>query len=289
MNYSYHTNIKDHPHLRQSFFNLALDTFNIDFKPWFEKGYWTSAYKPHGWFLGDKMVSNASANHMSLLINQEKISAIQIGTVMTHKDHRKLGLAKKLIENIIEEYQASNSFFYLFADNDAREFYKKLGFRVYKETDYSTDFESKTERNHLRKLDLSLEEDHYIFDVISKQQVLFKSDFEMVQKPTLSGFYGYLIYRDYLYLDEETQTIYILKDKGDLLELIDIIQTRPLTLESHLEKIVHYKQRVHFHFKPEPLSTEIQKTVLESDGPLMVYGLKVCLPSDFRFKATNQA
>lgn len=289
MDYTYHTNFKDQAPLRQSFFDLALDTFSINFKPWFEKGYWTSDYQPHGWFLGDKMVSNASVNHMSLLINQKKISAIQIGTVMTHKDHRKLGLAKKLMEKILEDYQASNSFFYLFADNEAQKFYEKLGFQVYKETDYSTDYDSKSQRAPLRKLDMTLEEDHYTFDVISKQQILFKGDFEMVQKSTLSGFYGYMIYRDHLYLEESSKTIYIFVDKGQDLEVIDIIQSQALSLEYHLQKLVHYKQKVHFHFKPEPIRSKVEKKPLDSDGPLMIYGLNIDLPSDFRFKATNQA
>jgi predicted GNAT family N-acyltransferase len=289
MTYQYETNFKDLPKLRESFFELSLEVFGINFQPWYEKGYWTSDYEPHGWFLEDQMLANVSVNHMQLFIDNHMISAIQIGTVMTHEDYRNRGLAKKLIKKIIDTYENNNSFIYLFANNNAKDFYKKIGFQIFEETDYYTDYTNNAERIPLRKLDLSLEEDHYIFDVISKQRVLFKSDFEMVQKSSLSGFYGYLIYQNHLYLDEASKTIYIMIDKDDSLELIDIIQTKTMTLDDHLKKIVNYQQRVHFYFKPETIPSEIKIKPLHSGDSLMIYGLKTKLPCDFRFKKTNQA
>lgn len=53
---------------------------------------------------------------MHFVQNGEKRNYIQIGTVMTDADHRKQGLARKLMEHVIETYEGKCDGIYLFAN-----------------------------------------------------------------------------------------------------------------------------------------------------------------------------
>ena len=71
---------------------------------------------------------------MTFLQNGVEKHYIQIGTVMTDENYRKQGLAKKLIEHVIKQYENECDGFYLFANLSAVDFYDKCGFS--KEMEY---------------------------------------------------------------------------------------------------------------------------------------------------------
>ena len=123
--------------LRLSFDALAQSTFGISFEKWYQSGCWTDAYVPYSVVLDGKVVANASANHMHLVIEGQRVDAIQIGTVMTDPLYRRRGLAQNLIENIISDYEKDVDFFYLAADEDAKSLYQKCGFSEIEEVKYT--------------------------------------------------------------------------------------------------------------------------------------------------------
>ncbi|MCR5735402.1 MAG: GNAT family N-acetyltransferase, partial [Lachnospiraceae bacterium] len=84
-----------------------------------------------------RMLSNVSANRMKFLQNGEEKYYIQIGTVMTDEDHRKQGLASRLIRHVISEYENECDGIYLFGNLDALGFYEKMGFKTVNEYRYS--------------------------------------------------------------------------------------------------------------------------------------------------------
>jgi predicted GNAT family acetyltransferase len=63
---------------------------------------------------------------MTIVSFGKEYQAIQIGTVMTHPDYRKKGLAKKLIEHITAIYEKQSDFIYLFANKTVLDFYLAL-------------------------------------------------------------------------------------------------------------------------------------------------------------------
>lgn len=123
--------------LRLSFDALAQSTFGISFEKWYQSGCWTDAYVPYSVVLDGKVVANASANRMHLVIEGQRVDAIQIGTVMTDPLYRRRGLAQNLIENIISDYEKDVDFFYLAADEDAKSLYQKCGFSEIEEVKYT--------------------------------------------------------------------------------------------------------------------------------------------------------
>lgn len=114
--------------LRHALNELAKKTFWIDFEDWVTGGYFEGDYIPYSFMENGKIISNVSANRMTFLQNGVERNYIQIGTVMTDENYRRRGLAKKLIDHVIEQYKDNCDGFYLFANLEALEFYDQCGF-----------------------------------------------------------------------------------------------------------------------------------------------------------------
>lgn len=114
--------------LRNSFIDLAIKTFDLSFKEWYRKGYWTDAYIPYALVSNNKVIANASANIIDLVWQDEPRRYIQIGTVMTDVDHRNKGLAGQLVNAILADWQDKADAFFLFANPNTVDFYPKFGF-----------------------------------------------------------------------------------------------------------------------------------------------------------------
>ena len=120
--------------LRHTLNDLTKKTFCFDFESWVTGGYFEGDYIPYSFIEDGKIISNVSANRMTFLQNGVEKKYIQIGTVMTDETYRRQGLAKKLMDHVVNQYKDSCDGFYLFANLDAVDFYNKCGFS--KETEY---------------------------------------------------------------------------------------------------------------------------------------------------------
>lgn len=123
--------------LRRKLNALTQKIFGFDFEGWVTKGYYQGDYIPYSFEDGSEIISNASANIMKFNQNGLERTYIQIGTVMTAEKHRNKGLASRLINMIINEYEENCDGIYLFGDLSAIEFYKKLGFKTMNQYAYS--------------------------------------------------------------------------------------------------------------------------------------------------------
>lgn len=139
--YKYVTKYKNNDLLRAALNQLTRETFGFDFESWYQNGYWKeNMYMPHSLMDGDQMVANVSANRMEFVIDGEIKHYIQIGTVMTAKEYRNLGLGRYLMEKVIATYQDEYDGIYLFANDSVLDYYPKFGFQVSKEYIYKKHF-----------------------------------------------------------------------------------------------------------------------------------------------------
>lgn len=114
--------------LRHKLNELTQKTFGFDFESWVTGGYFEGDYVPYSFMEDGKIISNVSANRMCFMQNGVKKEYIQIGTVMTDETYRNQGLAKKLMEYVVQQYKDKCDGFYLFADLSALDFYRKADF-----------------------------------------------------------------------------------------------------------------------------------------------------------------
>ena len=109
---------------------LTRKTFGFDFEGWVANGYFEGDYIPYSLVENGVMISNVSANKMRFVQNGVIRNYIQLGTVMTDESYRNQGLAAKLIQHVIKEYEDKCDGIYLFGDLSATGFYRKMGFDI---------------------------------------------------------------------------------------------------------------------------------------------------------------
>lgn len=123
------SNYMDRKDQRQLLNQLTKKTFGFSFESWYTGGYYEGDYIPHSLVEEGVMLSNVSANRMTFLQNGTLRHYIQLGTVMTEENHRRQGLARDLMERVLEIYTPNSDGIYLFGDLSAMGFYEKMGFR----------------------------------------------------------------------------------------------------------------------------------------------------------------
>lgn len=114
--------------LRHKLNDLTRKTFGFDFEGWVTDGYFEGDYIPYSLLEKGRIVSNVSANRMRFLCSGGIREYIQIGTVMTDEAYRGQGLAGRLMEHVVRQYEDRCDGLYLFADLGALDFYRKAGF-----------------------------------------------------------------------------------------------------------------------------------------------------------------
>ena len=151
-------NIDQDDGLRRSFNRLALATFDISFQSWWESGWWTDRYRPYALIEGRRVVANASVNLMDLVpLDGRNRRLVQIGTVMTDPNRRNRGLARRLMEAIVDEWGSHG--LYLFANDSVLDFYPKFGFQRRTEYQHFRPWTPQQPSGRLRRLDVSAEGD----------------------------------------------------------------------------------------------------------------------------------
>ena len=135
--YTFIKNYRDNDALRASFNRLAQATFGLTFEDWYQNGHWREHYIPYSMVKDGEVVANVSVNHMEMLVDGEQKLFLQLGTVMTAKDHRNQGLIRKIMEEIEKDYAGKVDGMHLFANDSVLDFYPKFGFRKAREYQYS--------------------------------------------------------------------------------------------------------------------------------------------------------
>lgn len=118
--------VREDPARRAAFYALARQVFDLDFAPWHALGYWGDNYIPHVLYQGERAVSCVAVSLMDAHLAGRAKNYIQLGTVMTHPLYRGRGLARHLMEHVLQKYPADTT--YLFANDGAVSFYPRFGF-----------------------------------------------------------------------------------------------------------------------------------------------------------------
>ena len=115
------TEIRDNPALRNSFFSLAQQTFDLDFEPWYQGGGWQDRYLPHALVYDGQVAANVSVNRISFRLGGRRRTYLQLGTVMTHPKYRGMGLSRFLMETVLQTWSDRCDGMYLFANESDKQ------------------------------------------------------------------------------------------------------------------------------------------------------------------------
>ena len=145
--------VREDPVARKGFFDLAQEVFGLSFAPWYEGGYWTDRYIPYLLMDGERAAACAAVNLISTRLEGVPRRYVQIGTVMTRREFRGRGLARRLLEKILHDWRDRCHGVYLHANDRVLDFYPRFGFVP--EREYQRMGTIQPRPGKVRKLDLS--------------------------------------------------------------------------------------------------------------------------------------
>ncbi|WBW97802.1 GNAT family N-acetyltransferase [Oceanirhabdus sp. W0125-5] len=296
--YTFIKDYKKNDELRKSFSKLATETFGIDFEPWYKRGFWEENYVCYSLVCDNEVVANASVNYLDVVVGQDTIKAVQIGTVMTHDSLRRKGLARKLMEKILDDHKEKYELIYLFGDKDALGFYSKFGFDNIKETEFSMKLDEEKfkvsenkNKHNMRKLNMDDKDDLNIIMRLTKDRKPVSKVFSVVNDKYLLLFYFLYVYREHIYYFEEEDIIVVYTANEDTLQLVDIISQNEVNIEMVLNKIIDTNiKNVQFHFTPEDeIGKVIKRESTQKEYEVFVMSRGVQLPKEFIFPKLSHA
>ena len=220
------------PNLRHALNDLARRTFCIDFEDWVSDGWFEGDYIPYSFFDGGKVVSNASTNIMTFDQNGKRRNYIQIGTVMTDEKYRGRGLARFLIEQILEDHKFCDGV-YLFGNMTALGFYRKLGFSEMLQYKYAVKQEFCTKSNVPGFQPAALEQMQKYLDAVRHGAV--NSSLEQVNKFGLQMFYTADLSE--VYYAEDIDCFAVMERCGNSVELKSVISLSRVPLKDVVSRI----------------------------------------------------
>ncbi|MFS0919410.1 GNAT family N-acetyltransferase [Brevibacillus sp. 179-C 1.1 NHS] len=277
--------------LKESFNALAMKTFGLDFRDWYNKGYWTDKYIPYSFVDEGKVISNASINKMSIIMNGKRYKGIQIGTVMTDENYRNQGLAKQLMQHIMKEHENTCDFMYLFANDTVLDFYPKFGFTRLNESEFSVDLaKSSIQMNMDAKVkQLTIENDLALLEKYAKNRHVNSMTLDVEHNESLLLFYFTLVFREAIFYVEDLETIVLMEEEEDTLRIIDIISLHAPNMEAVLGSIVkEATKKVVFSFTPDFTIEGMTATIMPNDDDaLFVLTKKSLLKGNFMFPLTS--
>lgn len=221
---------RDDNRLRERFNQLTRKVYGFDFEGWYQHGCWGEKYIPYALLQGDEMVSNVSISMIDFLVDGEKRTFIQIGTVMTDPDKRHQGLNQLLLERVLQDWRGKCDLIYLFANNTVLDFYPKFGFRRIEQWQCAKQLMARDSDYTVTKLDMSLPEN---------KQLLHKkinisaavSKLSMIHNASLVLFYYTVFLAQNVYLVDELNTLAIADFEGDVMYLQDVYSECDVALD----------------------------------------------------------
>lgn len=267
--YKFIKDYKENEALRKSLSELAEETYGINFEGWYQSGYWREKYIPYSIVENQKIVSNVSVNIMDFVCNDKVKRYIQLGTVMTDKNHRNKGLSRYLMEAIINEYQNKVDGIYLFANDSVLEFYPKFGFEKTVEYQYSIPVEIHNEK-FAQQIPMIDNTDWIKLEEAMKTSVC-NGEFEM-SNIDLIMFYITSFMQNNVYYIEELSTFVIAEVNNTNLFIHNIFSNKKVELANIVNSFGKEIKQVTFGFTPMNKDGFCKQMINKADSTLFVRG-----------------
>ncbi len=283
---------RDDDRYRRSFDRLARKVFNIRFEQWHQKGFWDHRYVCYSYADADEVVANVSLNRMNLILDGDVRRAAQIGTVMTHPDYRRRGLAGDLINAVLRDCENEYDLIYIIGDRALRDYYPRFGFSCVPQTQFTLQVDASPSRDgSLRKLHTSEPRDLKLIRRLAGMRRPVSRVFGVRNAEGILMWYCFNVLRDCFYYWEEQDIAVVSRQKGHDLHLFDIISTGEVVFTDLLPRLIsQHTERVTFHFTPDRLEISARASPLVDDDMFFVRTDSTWTPPRrFKYPATAQA
>ena len=271
--------------LRHELNELTRKTFCFDFEKWVTNGYFEGDYIPYSFEEEGRIISNVSANRMYFEQNGQKRYYIQIGTVMTDKDHRRQGLAGKLVKHVLETYEGECDGIYLFGNLNALNFYREIGFQEIMQYRYALRAEVRADIKSRNAAGFHGKG----FSKVDARDASFKkkyceavrrsfanSAFEQENEYSLQMFYTPEL--ENVYYSEELDSFAVMEKEGETLKLQSILCPVYVPIERVICEIQFDYEKLELGFTPRKEEADLFEAVSYDGGEdyrLFIWGDKL--------------
>lgn len=274
-------NFRTDDRLLASFNQLAEETFGFNFSPWMNAGYWDQTYIPYAVVEEGEVLANASVSLGILKTKDASYQVAQIGTVMTKTSARSQGLARKLMEKIIADYEDTTDFIYLFANESVLDFYPKFGFTRQTETLDRYQVESgQSSTSHLKKV--TFEEVQAQLQVFVKARNTDHLEMTIENHQALSMFYYQLVFSEMIYYAPDLSCFVCFEREDSQLYLYDVLAQTPIQLKAIIAALpLEGIEEIIFHFPVKDREgLKISRINFSDDDDALFIKSKAQIPQD---------
>ena len=260
----------------QAMLNSLLKDVFFDFQFWYDLDLWDENYESYSMFENGEIVSNICVFKTQILCDGTQYPALSVGAVATKEEYRGRGLARSLMEHIIEKYEGTPM--YLFANEDVVNFYPKFGFKRVSEKLPVCHCEINND-NKPKKIQYN---DPKVWDYVCKR-VNYSQKLDCLNSASINIFHIYSGYlKDLIYEIPELDTLVIAEQKNASLKLIGVFSLREIDF-SDLAKYLPFRnvEKVEFGFMPYWSELEYEMQIYETD-PIFIRGI-TCELGDVKF------
>ena len=262
--------IRKHPQLKQRFFQLANETFGLNFEKWDALGYWDESYCPYAFEDNGEIVANVSTSSGTIILNGTHYQAVQIGTVMTSSEYQGKGLSRKLMEEVLLDV-SSVDIVYLFANSTVLNFYPKFGFETREQATFSIAVTDLTlQPTEVKKLNIEdVNERALLYEMVS-QRAPISDNMSVIHNESIVMFHALENYHDSIYYVPKFQSIVIANEVENRLQIIDIISKNKVDLLEIIKSFPIQAQIIELCFTPDKLDIPVIQGVLPDEGAMFV-------------------
>lgn len=253
--YTFVTDYRKDDCLRKGFNELTQAVYKFDFENWYRNGFWDDSCIPYSLLDGDKMVANVTVNKINFSLQGATKQFVQLGTVMTHPDHRNCGLSRFLMDRVLTEFRNNCDMIYLFANDTVLDFYPKFGFVSVDEYQAVREVTGSRHVGEVKKLDLDVQSDLVLFEQFVRSAAPV-SQLSMLDNLGLIMFYCkyfslFCLEQSIYYLPDE-EAVVIAVHEGEVLIIYDIFASRKTDLDRIIDLVANGDtQKVILKFMPD--------------------------------------
>lgn len=283
-------NYREDLSLRTKFYQFVDQVFpGFNFKSWYECGYWTDKYIPHSIAINGKIVSNVSISEMEICLEGKSFQGIQFGTVGTIPEFRGKGLSKYLMEYVLEKYEKTSDFFFLYANETVLEFYPKFDFERFNESIFVLESEIPDSEYEARKLDIKDKNDFNLIAKLLEKRKPLTNIFGAMDYQFITMWHILNVFSENIFYLEEDILFIVTKEKGQL-NIWDIIFYEPFNINLLLTKIIPKDNSsvIIFHFPPDQLKFSFDNIKVDENSMFFVKGNFPLQTKHFKFPTTAQ-
>ena len=239
---------RDNKALRDSFNQLAEQTFGLNFEGWYQNGFWGDNYDPHSIVIDGRVVSNVSVNRTDLVIGGKRHRILQLGTVMTDPAYRGRGYGRAIMEYIEKEYADADGI-YLFGNDGVVDYYPRFGFRPGAEHAYRKAVSQTGER---RAEQVVMDNaDAWARLAAAMEKSSFREGCRMVDNPGLIFFYVSQFMQEAVYYIPELDAWVIAEPEEGVLTIHNIFADKAVTVDQVAAAFGGSVQEIALGFAPE--------------------------------------